>query len=136
MKCIKCGNENNEKDNFCSKCGEKLDNSIEKSSKIPTLSWISLGFACMQVFSFLCQFSLRIKLLLLFEFPYVIVSLILAIISRILIIVDSIIIILTIVFLIVVAIFISNLINACSNPNSEMNTYLYNYIENVGGATN
>lgn len=163
MKCINCGNESKENDNFCTNCGVRLGQSIEISTennvtnesvnlqskntnkkRIPTLSWISLGFLGMQLFCFLCQFNgflyknVYSKLLFIFEFPYVIVSLILAIISRVknkdkmslvLIIVDSVVIVIAIIFIVLAVLLMISVINACSDPNSQINVTTNEFIE-------
>ncbi len=152
MKCINCGKENKNNTNFCSNCGVKLEQQIQQDStqngnidikqiqntnnkKKPTLSWVSLGFLCMQLLCFLCQYVeflykyVYSKLLFMFEFPYIIVSLILAIISRVknkdkmslvLIIVDAIIIGIVICLLAIFAIALANLYSSCSNYNGFM----------------
>ena len=159
MKCSKCNYENQEHSNFCNNCGSKLEisntteensnlqNENNKKKKIPALSWVSFGFLLMQLFCFLCQFSQIInkhiysKLLFIFELPYVLVSLILAIISRIknkdtmslvVLIIDSVIISLAIIFVIIAVIFIISLVNACSNPNSKPNHDITETLEGCG----
>lgn len=163
MFCSNCGKENSNDSKFCTNCGVKLgqpiavsiENNLTNESvnlqskntnkkKIPTLSWISLGFLGMQLFCFLCQFNgflykcVYSKLLFIFEFPYVIVSLILAIISRVknkdkmslvLIIVDTVVIVLAIIFIVLAVLLLVSVINACSDPNSQINETTNEFIE-------
>lgn len=167
MKCINCGKENKDNTNFCSNCGVKLEQKIQKESaqngnidikqiqntnnkKIPTLSWVALGFLCMQLLCFLCQYVeflykyVYSKVLFLFEFPYVIVSLILAIISRVinkdkmslaLIIVDAIIIVIVICLLAIFAIALGRMFSDCFTPGSEEWSFINEIVEGVRGAT-
>ena len=154
MKCINCGDENKNSANFCSNCGTKLEQNIQSNqnvssqnannSKIPTLSWVSLGFLCMQLFCFFCQnagFTFKTvhsKASFVFEFPYIIVSLILAIISRVknkdrmslaVIIVDAIVIFIVIIFIILAAILFASVINSCSDPNSQLHNAAMDFID-------
>lgn len=91
----------------------------------------------MQLLCFICQFSgllykyVHSKLLFIFEFPYIIVSLILAIISMVknkdkmflvLIIVDITVIFIIIFFIVLAVILFASLINACLTPNSSVNS--------------
>lgn len=167
MKCINCGKENKDNTNFCSNCGVKLEQQIQKESaqngninikqiqntnnkKIPTLSWIALGFLCMQLLCFLCQYVeflykyVYSKVLFLFEFPYIIVSLILAIISRVinkdkmslaLIIVDAIIIVIVICLLAIFAIALGRIFSSCFTPGSEEWNFINEIVEGIRRAT-
>ena len=144
MKCNYCGNEINKDAKFCPDCGARIENSIqqekmldsnndsykqktpENKNKIPVLSWISFGFLCMQLLSYIFLFnralynSIYSKFLYIFEIPYVLVSFVLAIISRVknkdnmslvLIIIDSVLIALSIIFLILAVILLVSIIN-------------------------
>ncbi len=160
MKCNNCGTNIENNKNFCPNCGIKIEQTIQQNQensvqngvvsennnlqtqnaskeKKNTLSWISLGFLVMQLFCFICQFSgllykyVYSKLLFIFEFPYIIVSLILAIISRaknkdkmslVLIIVDITVIFILIIFIVLAVILFASLINACLTPNSSVNS--------------
>ena len=153
MKCNKCGSENLENVNYCTNCGTKIavennenkiveNNTNNSKNKIPVLSWVSLGLLCMQLIGFLCMINsflykfIGSKLSIIFELPYVVASLILAIISRvknkdkmslILIIVDSVVIFITIVFIILAAILaaytitsIINMFEGCATQDLEI----------------
>ena len=159
MKCSNCGNENNVRDSFCSKCGNKLsqvEQKVKKSDnkKIPTLSWIALSLLCMQLFCFICFFNsflykyIYSNLLFIFEFPYTIVSLILAIISRIknkdkmsiaLIIANLLIIIIVIAFIATTAIALGTAMKSCSGSNisqqNDINNLFNEFINGVKGST-
>lgn len=165
MKCINCGNENKDNTNFCSNCGVKLEQQIQQepaqngnidikqiqntnNKKIPTLSWVASGFLCMQL---LCFGGLYVdimvyesKLLFIFAFPYVIVSLILAIISRVrnkdkmslaLIIVDAVIIIIAICLLVIFVIALGKMFSSCFEPESGYWDLFSEFVESVGRAT-
>lgn len=83
MYCSKCGKENNNTSNFCKSCGAKLEKvkNNTKQNNPPTLSILSLIFCILQfVATFIAS---KINYLdFLYNIPWVVISLVLAIISR------------------------------------------------------
>lgn len=134
MYCSKCGKENNNTSKFCKNCGEQLEKEQVQNTNIANnkklgntnLSIISLIFCILQFVATFIASEVPI-LDFLYNIPWLLISLILAIISRckykdtmslVLIIVDSILIVLMIIGAIILLCFFASLfemaITGCS----------------------
>ena len=88
MECKNCGKENDEGNMFCYNCGNPLkEETIQKDNKKKNskLSWIALGFLIWQIIAPLFSNIFIVKntiINIIFEFPWILVSLILTIVSR------------------------------------------------------
>lgn len=128
MKCPKCGEDVQENDIYCGKCGTKIKN-IENTipNKVPIISWVSLGFLVLEVLVFICGMVLSSmdyankELDYLLYFPYILISLIMAIIGRVLnkdklslivLIIDVVLIVLFVIFSIITVFFFISVINS------------------------
>ena len=134
MKCLNCGGDLQESDIYCGKCGTKVKNVENKiTNKVPTISLVSLVFLIIGVLTFISgmilsslDYSNKILDFVLY-FPYILISLIIAIVGRVMnkdklslivLIVDAILIILFVIFFIVTFFFfihvISLIVEGCS----------------------
>lgn len=134
MKCPNCGGDLQESDIYCGKCGIKVKNVENKiTNKVPTISLVSLVFLIIGVLTFISgmilsslDYSNKILDFVLY-FPYILISLIIAIVGRVMnkdklslivLIVDAILIILFVIFFIVTFFFfihvISLIVEGCS----------------------